>query len=182
MQAILSLKELGFNIWLEAGKIHYKQQADSVDQDKVSSLLAKIKANRDEAIRYLKNEAKTIEEIDITSLNPDFSKANLVVTLHSDLLNEDFFLVSNPELRSKVEAENPGTVAYLPQEIENLAGLGPDKVKKLHYSKKIFGGEFVSRGKASESIFTQTALVDADPTIGQADNSDTKQQISALEH
>ena len=53
--------------------------------------------------------------------DPDFSKAGLIVKLHSDLLNEDFFLVSDGELRARVEAENQGIVAYLPEEIERLA-------------------------------------------------------------
>jgi hypothetical protein len=88
--------------------------------------------------------------------DPDFSKAGLIVKLHSDLLNEDFFLVSDGELRARVEAENQGIVAYLPEEIERLAGLGPEEVKRLHMIKKAFpDSEFISVGNAEDSIFNR---------------------------
>ncbi len=93
------------------------------------------------------------DPVNINSLNSDFTKANLVIRFHSDLLNEDFFLVSNPELRSKIEIQNLGLVVYLPQEIEHLSGLKPEEVKKLHYMRKAFGGQFISRVKAEDSIF-----------------------------
>ena len=40
--------------------------------------------------------------------DPDFSKADLIVKLHSDLLNEDFFLVSDGELRARVRCRKSG--------------------------------------------------------------------------
>ncbi len=63
--------------------------------------------------------------------------------------------MSNPELKAKVEAKNPETVVYLPQEIEYLTGLKPEAIKNLHYMRKVFGGEFISKGKASEDMFNQ---------------------------
>ena len=95
--------------------------------------------------------------------DPDFSKAGLIVKLHSALLNEDFFLVSDEGLKAIVEAENPGTVVYLPEEIERLASLGadlrPEEVKRLHLVKNAFpGGEFISAGNAEDSIFNRKEI------------------------
>jgi hypothetical protein len=92
---------------------------------------------------------------DPLTLDPDFSRAGLVVKLHSDLLSEDFFLVSDEDLRAQVMAENPGAVAYLPDEIERLAGIRPEEAKRLHMVKKAFPGEFVGAGSAADSIFNR---------------------------
>ncbi len=159
MQAIESLRQAGFNIWLEGEKIHYKQQVDNVDQDNVSLLLAEIKNHKDEVIKYLQSQErgvtlKTTSQAD-NSLDPDFTKANLIIKFHSDLLNEDFYLVSNQKLKAKIEAKNPGIVVYLPQEIEYLTGLEPEAIKKLHCLRNAFGGAFIARNKAEDSIFNQ---------------------------
>jgi len=95
--------------------------------------------------------------------NPDqdFIQANMIIKFHSDLTEEDFYLCSNPELKSECKDNDPETVVYLPHEIRQLFGLKPDEVKKLHYARQIFGGEIIQRNKLKDSIFTRTQKEDA---------------------
>lgn len=73
----------------------------------------------------------------------DFIKANLIVKLHSDLIGEDFYIVSNTEAKAQAEMATPGIVVYLPDEIIRLGCLTQEEVVKAHMVKKVFGGEFV---------------------------------------
>lgn len=92
-------------------------------------------------------------QINITSLPPDFKNTKLILKLHSELLGEDFYLVANRELKSKVEAENLSVVVYLPHEIEYLSSLHLRELKRIHAVKKVFGGEVVLKGEAKDSLF-----------------------------
>lgn len=53
MQAILSLMNLGFDFWIEEGKIRYKQKVKGIDKALINTLLADIKAHKQEVIEYL---------------------------------------------------------------------------------------------------------------------------------
>lgn len=168
MYAIDELRQAGFKVWTESEKIRYKQVNEGpVDEVWINKLLQNIKEHKQEALKYLKDLEITTSKkdpvgpvpiLDLLTFNPDFSRAGLVVKLHSDLLNEDFFLVSDTKLKAKVEAENPGTVVYLPGEIERLAGIGPEEAKRLHMVKKAFpGGELIGVGNVEDSVFSRSA-------------------------
>lgn len=93
---------------------------------------------------------------DPLNLDPDFSRAGLIVKLHSDLLNEDFYLCSTSKLRDMAMKHDPGVVAYLLDEIECLAGLRSEEVRRLHMVKKFFpGGEFIRVVNVEDSIFNR---------------------------
>lgn len=168
MRAIQKLKQVGFDIWLEGEKIRYKQRSKNpVDEVWVNNLLHNIKEHKQETIRYLRQGTKPTPKQDPTepvadsvynslTLDPDFTKAGLIVKFYSDLLNEDFYLCSTPQLRDLARKHDQGIVAYLPEEVERLAGLRPEEVKRLHMVKKAFpGGEFISSGNAEDSIFNR---------------------------
>lgn len=56
MQVIEDLKQIGFDIWVDQGKIRFKQIAEGADKARVDVLLAEIKAHKEEAIRYLQQK------------------------------------------------------------------------------------------------------------------------------
>ncbi len=58
MIAVGKLRENNFNIWLENGKIRYKQCAGIKDKSKINSLLQEIKKNKNECILLLLYEAE----------------------------------------------------------------------------------------------------------------------------
>jgi len=91
----------------------------------------------------------------------DFIQANLIIKLHSDLVGEDFYLCSTPELKDECKANDPNTVAYLPAEIRKLFDLKPNEVEKSHLLKKEFGGEIIAKNKLEDSIFTRIQKVEA---------------------
>lgn len=52
MYAVDELRQVGFEVWTESGKIRYKQVTEGpVDEEWVNSLLQNIKEHKEEAIR-----------------------------------------------------------------------------------------------------------------------------------
>lgn len=163
MEAIKKLVKLGFNLWLDGKDICYEQKAEIlIGRDKVSALLVEIKTHKEEARRYLQQNPS----IPPDDPDADFIKANLIIKLHSDLIGENIYFCSSPKLRDECTANDPDTVAYLPHEGRKLSGLKPDEVKKLHYARKRFGGEFIQRNKLEDSIFTRTQEKEEVKNIG----------------
>jgi len=58
MIAVEELRQNNFNIWLDNGKIRYKQCAGIKDKSKINSLLQEIKENKNECILLLLYEAE----------------------------------------------------------------------------------------------------------------------------
>jgi hypothetical protein len=57
MYAVDELKQAGFEVWAESGKIRYKQFTEKpIDESWINNLLQNIKEHKQEAIRYLQQE------------------------------------------------------------------------------------------------------------------------------
>lgn len=66
--------------------------------------------------------------------------SDLVVKIHSKILNDDVWIVSNPKHKWRVEDDSP---IYLIKEIKLLYGSGKDALLKIHQVKTTFEGEVI---------------------------------------
>jgi hypothetical protein len=71
MYAVDELKSAGFDVWLDAGKIRYKQVTEGpVDEVWINNLLRNIKEYKQDAIEYLRQEP-TLKQDPIPEPGPE---------------------------------------------------------------------------------------------------------------
>ena len=94
------------------------------------------------------NERPKLKNLDLegegimTITSEEFKKRKLVIRIRSEVLSgEEFYLVSNEELRDRLKIQN--LVCYLPDEILALREKSHEMIKKIHETKKIFPGSKV---------------------------------------
>ena len=86
-------------------------------------------------LALLKEQSRKLEDIMVLSAG-EFKSRNIAIRIHSDVLEEDFWLVSNEETREHLKAD--GLVCYLAEEIPNLRGLSKERLRYINEVKKIF--------------------------------------------
>jgi hypothetical protein len=71
MYAVDELKKAGFDVWLDAGKIRYKQVTEGpVDEEWINNLLQNIKEYKQEAISYIQAQDPTSKQDPINQGEP----------------------------------------------------------------------------------------------------------------
>jgi len=76
-----------------------------------------------------------IDEISKLNLK-DFRLRNFAIKIYSEVLGENFWLVSNETTRDHLNSE--GLVIYLAEEITFLKENSPELLRKIHGTKKVF--------------------------------------------
>lgn len=92
----------------------------------------------DNDLLALQEAIEEIEGLLSESIAEDFSSKNMAVRIHSEILGEEIYLVSNESVRQHLKAE--GLVCYLPEEILHMRNIPPEGIKAIHDIKKEFGG------------------------------------------
>ena len=95
-------------------------------------------------IPLLKNQSQWFDEV-MNFTHKEFKARKIAIRIRSEILGENFWLVSNEETRSHLNAE--GLICYLADEIPNLRGLSKEMLKKINDVKKVFEGAKVIKGR-----------------------------------
>lgn len=123
MKIIRELEAIGYKVFTKNNKLFYEYKGKGEPNAETAiPLLKKLKGHKVEAISYLK-----------------FAQSNVAVKIHSNLLNEDIWFISDEKMRELLDDD---LVVYLPGEIKHLSTIkeSPEHVKKIHDCKKIFPG------------------------------------------
>lgn len=133
MQIIEALKAAGLLITLEGKNIRVKPKDPraKIALSTIELLIKELKANKLAVTQYLcdKVENMTLQ---------DFSRANLAVKIHSEVLGKEVYFVSNEKMRGQVKDE--GLVTYLPHELEHIIRIKPGtrELRTIHLVKETF--------------------------------------------
>ena len=81
-------------------------------------------------------DLKSIPDLPITK----FSKMDIAVEIHSEILNENIWFCSNTDMAKQIKEDDPEAVCYTADELQKLIELNPSKdfLKKVHSTKTIF--------------------------------------------
>ena len=123
MQLIRKLELLGYKIFLKEDRLCYEFIGKGKpDPNTVTELLQGLKKQKNEILSYLR-----------------FAQSNAAVKIHSNLLNEDIWLLSDEKMRESLDDD---LVVYLPGEIKHLTriNVSPEQLRKIHACKKVFPG------------------------------------------
>ena len=123
MEIVRKLEVLGYKVFLQGNRLCYEFIGKGKpDPTTATDLLQKLKAQKDEIINYLK-----------------FTQNNTAVKIHSDLLYEDIWILSDDKMQSKIDDD---LVVYFPEEVRHLSKLktSSEHIGKIHAVKKIFPG------------------------------------------
>ena len=82
------------------------------------------------------DDLRAIEQLTLD----EFAASELTLMVKSELLGEEIVFASNPKC---ILDWNGPQVVYLPHELEVLARLTPEAVKRIHALKKVVDGEIV---------------------------------------
>lgn len=88
-------------------------------------------------------EDLAIEAIENMTIK-EFSKAQVGVRVHSDALEEHFWIVSDPVVYDVIRKQHPDEVIYTPKELLKIVRVlrtgDYDMLRTIHLTKKIYNG------------------------------------------
>jgi len=109
------------------------------------NILTKLKEKQKEFILEDSNEnfSRSVRKLTLS----EFSKRNMALLVSSAVLNENVWFCSNEEMVKKIKQDDPESVCYLGNELEELLRINPEGVslENIHRIKSMFKGSIINQ-------------------------------------